>query len=118
VHVEGAQAGTPVTVDLPAAKLHVEGVTDAEGRVAISLPAVGLTLWSPETPKLYHVVLKAGGDTLTDEMGFRTIETSGTKILLNGNPIVLHRRLHPRRGPVPHRTRGQRPGRSHAAGLG
>jgi len=35
-------------------------------------------------------VLKAGGDTLTDEMGFRTIETSGTKILLNGNPIVLH----------------------------
>ncbi len=90
VHVEGAQAGTKVTVDLPAAKLHVEGVTDADGRVAISLPATGLTLWTPETPKLYRVVLKAGDDTLTDEMGFRTIETSGTKILLNGKPIVLH----------------------------
>jgi beta-glucuronidase len=36
------------------------------------------------------VVLKAGADTLTDEMGFRTIETLGTKILLNGKPIVLH----------------------------
>jgi beta-glucuronidase len=90
VHVEGAQAGTPVTVDLPAAKLHAEGVTDADGRVAISLPAAGLTLWTPETPKLYRVVLKAGDDTLTDEMGFRTIETTGTKILLNGKPIVLH----------------------------
>ncbi|MGD0889619.1 MAG: glycoside hydrolase family 2 TIM barrel-domain containing protein [Acidobacteriaceae bacterium] len=90
VHVEGAQAGTPVTVDLPAAKLHAEGVTDADGRVAISMAAAGLTLWSPETPKLYHVVLKAGADTLTDEMGFRTIETLGTKILLNGKPIVLH----------------------------
>ena len=90
VHVEGAQAGTQVTVDLPAAKLHAEGVTDADGRVAISLPATGLTLWTPETPKLYRVVLKAGEDTLTDEMGFRTIETTGTKILLNGKPIVLH----------------------------
>ena len=90
VHVEGAQAGMPVTVDLPAAKLHAEGVTEADGRVAISLPAAGLTLWTPETPKLYRVVLKAGEDTLTDEMGFRTIETTGTKILLNGKPIVLH----------------------------
>ncbi len=90
VHVEGTQAGTKVTVDLPAAKLHAEGVTDADGRVAISLPATGLTLWSPATPKLYHVVLKAGEDTLTDEMGFRTIETTGTKILLNGKPIVLN----------------------------
>jgi beta-glucuronidase len=90
VHVERAQAGTKVTVDLPAAKLHAEGVTDVDGRVAISLPATGLTLWSPATPKLYRVVLKAGEDTLTDEMGFRTIESSGSKILLNGKPIVLH----------------------------
>ena len=90
VHVDGAQAGTHVSVDLPDAKLHAEGATDADGRVAISLPASGLTLWSPETPKLYHVVLKTAGDTLTDEMGFRTIETSGSKILLNGKPIVLN----------------------------
>jgi beta-glucuronidase len=94
VHVEGAQPGTHVSVELPEAKLHVEGVTDANGRVAISIPAAGLSLWSPENPKLYHVVLKAGlasaQDTLTDEMGFRTIETSGSKILLNGKPIVLH----------------------------
>jgi beta-glucuronidase len=90
VHVEGAQAGAHVSVDLPDAKLHAEGMTDADGRVAISMAATGLTLWSPETPKLYHVVLKAGEDTLNDEMGFRTIETSGSKILLNGKPIVLH----------------------------
>jgi beta-glucuronidase len=90
VHVEGAQAGTRVTVDLPEAKLHAEGATDAAGRVAISMAAMGLTLWSPENPKLYHVVLKAADDTLTDEMGFRTIEASGSKILLNGKPIVLH----------------------------
>jgi beta-glucuronidase len=90
VHVEGAQPGERVSVDMPEAKLHADGVTGADGRVAISIAAAGLSLWSPENPKLYHVVLKGGDDTLTDEMGFRTIETSGSRILLNGKPIVLH----------------------------
>ena len=90
VHVEGAQQGTRVLVDLPEAKLHADGVTDASGRVAVNLAARGLSLWSPENPRLYRVVLKSGDDTLTDEMGFRTIETSGSEILLNGKPIVLH----------------------------
>lgn len=94
VHVEGTQPGMHVSVDLPEAKLHAEGATDATGRLTIHVPATGLSLWSPENPKLYEVVLKAGPeskqDTLTDEMGFRTIETSGSRILLNGEPIVLH----------------------------
>ena len=90
VHVDGAQAGARVSVDVPEAKLHVDGVTDADGRVAVRMPAPGLSLWSPENPKLYHVVLKAGEDALTDEMGFRTIEASGSRILLNGKPIVLN----------------------------
>jgi beta-glucuronidase len=48
-----------------------------------------MQFWSPEQPKLYRVVLKSGEDTLQDEMGFRTVEASGTKILLNGKPIFL-----------------------------
>jgi len=48
-----------------------------------------LQLWSPEHPVLYRVVLAAGEDRLEDEMGFRTIETRGTTILLNGQPIFL-----------------------------
>lgn len=89
VHMEGAPAGTKVSVNVDEAKLHAEGVTDAEGRVAVSMKAAGLTLWSPETPKLYKVSIAAGEDKLTDEMGFRTIETQGTKILLNGKPVFL-----------------------------
>ena len=48
-----------------------------------------LQLWSPEHPVLYRVILTAGEDRLEDEMGFRTIETRGTQILLNGQPIFL-----------------------------
>ena len=82
-------AGTPVSVSLPELGVRADGVTDAEGRAAITLTAPGLTLWSPETPKLYKVAIKAGADTLTDQMGFRTVETRGSEILLNGKPIFL-----------------------------
>ena len=46
-------------------------------------------LWSPEKPRLYHVIIAAGKDHISDQIGFRTIETRGTQILLNGKPIFL-----------------------------
>jgi len=46
-------------------------------------------LWSPEKPRLYHVIIAAGEDHIADRIGFRTIQTRGTQILLNGKPIFL-----------------------------
>ena len=90
IHLIGAPAGTTVSVDLSEIHLHTTATTDATGRALISLPAPSLALWSPQSPKLYKVKLSAATDTLTDLIGFRTIETSGSRILLNGKPIVLH----------------------------
>jgi len=90
VHVEGAQAGTRVSVSIPEARLTATATTDATGKAPINLPAKNLSLWAPGNPKLYKVTLKAGNDTLEDDMGFRTVEVQGSKILLNGKPIVLH----------------------------
>jgi beta-glucuronidase len=59
------------------------------GRAEIQMSVQGLKRWSPETPKLYKVQLRAGQDTVEDLIGFRTIETRGTEILLNGKPIFL-----------------------------
>jgi beta-glucuronidase len=58
-------------------------------RIPIHLSAPGLKLWSPESPKLYKVELRAGADSVEDEIGLRTIETKGDEILLNGKPIFL-----------------------------
>jgi beta-glucuronidase len=55
--------------------------------VRFSAPA--LERWSPETPKLYKVEIRAGNDSIEDLIGFRTVETRGTEILLNGKPIFL-----------------------------
>ena len=89
VHVEGAAAGVHVTVNIPEAKLTATATTSADGVAKIYMQGAGLSLWSPENPKLYKVQIESGADVLEDDMGFRTVEVSGTKILLNGKPIFL-----------------------------
>jgi len=60
------------------------------------VPAKRLTLWSPDNPKRYRVELSlsdasgaATTDIIADSIGFRTIQTRGKQILLNGQPIFL-----------------------------
>jgi beta-glucuronidase len=89
VHVEGAQTGTLVTVAIPELHASASATVDAQSRASITIPVKSLSLWSPENPKLYKVELSSGSDKLQDDMGFRTIETRGTEILLNGKPIFL-----------------------------
>ncbi len=89
VHVVGAAAGTPVTVAIGELHATATATTGADGRAVISLAVPGVSLWSPDNPKLYDVTLKAGEDSLVDPMGFRTVETRGTEILLNGKPVFL-----------------------------
>jgi beta-glucuronidase len=91
IHVEGASAGSPVTLRIPEAGIDTELQTDANGRAAFEVEAKKLTLWSPETPKLYKVELTTGGtDSITDDIGFRDIRVDGTRILLNGKPVFLY----------------------------
>ena len=48
-----------------------------------------LKLWSPDDPYLYNVKIASGTDTVNDKIGFRSIETKGTELLLNDKPIFL-----------------------------
>ena len=89
VHVEGAPAGTKVSIAIPEAGLNTTATTDANGRAEFQEEARHLELWSTTDPKLYAVQLRAGTDTLTDHIGFRDIRVDGTRILLNGNPVAL-----------------------------
>ena len=46
-------------------------------------------MWCPENPKLYRVDISLDTSTISDEIGFRTIETRDKQILLNGKPVFL-----------------------------
>ena len=88
-HIQGGQPGASVEVEIPELGAKTAVTVDKDGRAAIHLPVQKLQLWSPETPQLYKVILRAGDDTISEEIGFRTVETRGTQILLNGKPIFL-----------------------------
>jgi len=77
-----------VVIEIPEAGIKTSAITNADGRAGLHLPA-RLQLWSPKNPKLYDVKIAAGDDTVHDSIGFRTIETRGWQILLNGEPIFL-----------------------------
>ncbi|MBD5233333.1 MAG: glycoside hydrolase family 2 [Bacteroidales bacterium] len=81
--------GVAVTVDIPGLKKRFEGVTDSEGCVKGSLKVKNLKRWAPDAPVLYDVVLTAGADRVTEEIGFRNIAVDGTKILVNGQPQFM-----------------------------
>ena len=88
VQLNGATGKPQVTIEVPEIKFRQTVETDDNGRAALRFPAQ-LTPWSPENPKLYKVRISTASDSVEDEIGFRSIETRGSKILLNGKPIFL-----------------------------
>jgi beta-glucuronidase len=77
-----------VSIDIPEAGITTSAIADAQGRAEAHVPAK-LQLWSPNSPKLYDVLISSGDDAVHDLIGFRTIETRGSQILLNGEPVFL-----------------------------
>jgi len=88
VKLNGDKLSQKITVRIPEAGISKSFTTDANGSAAIDFTA-DLKLWSPENPKLYDVTIEAETDQVRDQIGFRSIETKGTDILLNGRPIFL-----------------------------
>ena len=88
VKLNGPRPRQQVTIRIPEAGVSASVSTDANGYAALSVPAK-LTLWSPENPKLYDVTIASDTDSVRDRIGFRTIETKGTDILLNGKSVFL-----------------------------
>ena len=85
-------AGQEITVSIPELKIKQKFVTDAKGEILNSQFSIlnsKLQLWSPETPKLYQVEITTDNEKIADEIGFRTIETRGKQLLLNGKPLFL-----------------------------
>ena len=88
VKLNSETAGRQVKLSIPELKIKKTVTTDAKGTATIYMKAKP-QLWSPETPKLYDVVIEQGNEVIRDEVGFRKIETRGKQLLLNGKPIFL-----------------------------
>lgn len=77
-----------ITVQIPELKFSKQfTATGTLTQVSFKLPK--MQLWSPETPKLYKVIISSGADKTEDKIGFRSIEARGPQLLLNGKPVFL-----------------------------
>jgi beta-glucuronidase len=77
-----------VTIEIPELKFKKKiNVNGDQANFNFKLSKV--QLWSPETPKLYQVIVSSKEDRIEDRIGFRTVEVQGKQILLNGKPIFL-----------------------------
>ena len=84
-----AAASQPVTIEIPELRIKETLTPNAEGQVTTTIKANRVNYWSVDSPKLYTVNISIADETLTDQIGFRTIETKGADILLNGKSIFL-----------------------------
>ncbi len=60
-----------------------------ENKAVVTVSVPGVKLWSPESPSLYRFDVETDDDGLCEMTGFRTVATSGGKILLNGQAITI-----------------------------
>lgn len=82
-------APAKVRLALPELGLAASAEIGADGVARFELAAPNLALWSPDNPQIYTVELGTEHDRITDRIGFRTIETRGADILLNGRSVFL-----------------------------
>ena len=104
--IEGEKLKQNVTVVIPEAGINYKTTTNDSGFVAINFRSK-FELWSPENPKLYNVSVLSETDTISEHIGFRTIDVNGTEIRLNGKPVFL-------KGVNIHEEIPQREGRAHS----
>lgn len=88
VQLDGGNLTQEIIIEIPELKVQKSVNTDAAGRSTFEIKARP-EYWSPENPKLYTVNITSQSDNVSEDIGFRTIEAKGKKILLNGEQIFL-----------------------------
>lgn len=88
VQLDGPRPTQNIHILIPEAGIDQSTTSDKTGLATFKFQH-NLDLWSPENPKLYNVIIETETDTLKDDIGFRSIRTDGTLILLNEKPIYL-----------------------------
>ena len=84
-----ARASKKVQLFIPELGITKEFITNNEGVINEEIKVQNINFWSTSNPYLYDIKLTLDQETLSDQIGFRTISTKGADILLNDQPIFL-----------------------------
>ncbi|WP_075589840.1 glycoside hydrolase family 2 protein [Labilibacter marinus] len=89
VQLNGKELTQQLNISIPELKISKTISTDNNGYASFEVKAKPV-LWDPQNPKLYEVkITTSSNELVSDEIGFRTIEVDGAKIVLNGESVFL-----------------------------
>lgn len=71
----------------PSGELVAEGKTELGTKALVSIDVASAVLWSDETPELYELMLKVGGEYICQRVGMRRFEIRGKVIYVNGKKV-------------------------------
>ena len=108
VKLNGKNKAQSVAIKVADAGISLSVKTDTAGYASFKIPVKRLKYWSPESPFLYHVSIHSESDDVDDKIGFRTIQTKGKDILLNGKSVFLRGiSIHDENPMIPGRPRSE-----------
>jgi beta-glucuronidase len=81
-------SGQRIKIEIPELQFIDEFTTNSMGLIRENIK-INPQLWSPSSPKLYEVIISSNAETISDQIGFRSIKTQGQKIYLNNKEILL-----------------------------
>lgn len=88
IRLNGENLTQKIIVKIPELNILYRTKTNSNGYAKLEFSSK-FKLWSPQNPKRYHVIVECDTDSIADEIGFRSIETKGSEILLNKKPVFI-----------------------------
>lgn len=82
-------ANSKLQIEIPELKIKQTLSTDNQGEAKTSIQVKKLERWSPESPKLYQVMVSSDNDKIDEMIGFRNIRVKGEDVYLNDQPVFL-----------------------------
>lgn len=103
VQLSAQNAGQLVKIEIPELKIANKVFTDGTGLAKATFRVRNLERWSPQTPKLYQVIVSSEVDEVKENIGFRNLYVKNTQIYLNDSPVFmksigLHEEISQRQG--------------------
>jgi beta-galactosidase len=90
VTIQGEAGDMAIKVLSPGGETLDEWTGSSSDTYHLDIEGDNFHLWSAETPTLYTVLITFGGRTVSQKVGLRRIEVSGSNFHVNGQPIILH----------------------------
>ncbi|KAL4752023.1 hypothetical protein BDW72DRAFT_172308 [Aspergillus terricola var. indicus] len=90
VTIQGEHGNLSVRVFSPGGNVVDEWTGSSSTIYSKEIEGDDFLLWSAETPNLYTVVIEFNGRTISQKIGFRRVEMSGSNFLVNGQPIIIY----------------------------